>query len=77
MWAPGVRIVSAEVNATGQRSGTSQAAPFVTGAVALYLEKHPVCYAYPAFEWYDPLASSHLLTELCCRVLAWQKSQIR
>jgi len=43
--APGVKILSAidsSPTATGKKSGTSMAAPFVTGVVASYLEHHKV-----------------------------------
>lgn len=41
VWAPGAHIVSADNDsdsATAYRSGTSQAVPFVAGAIALYLQ---------------------------------------
>lgn len=41
IWAPGLHIESASNisdTATQQRSGTSQAVPFVAGAIALYLQ---------------------------------------
>ena len=41
VWAPGANIQSASAtsdSATEYRSGTSQAAPLVAGAIALYLE---------------------------------------
>eukprot|EP00877_Chromochloris_zofingiensis_P004180 jgi/Chrzof1/13763/Cz08g11090.t1 len=44
MFAPGVSILSAvqtSDDSTALKTGTSMAAPFVTGAVAMYLEKHP------------------------------------
>lgn len=46
VFAPGVAILSAVSNkgddGTAIKTGTSMAAPFVTGVVAAYLETHPV-----------------------------------
>jgi hypothetical protein len=45
VFAPGVSILSAVATndqSTALKTGTSMAAPFVTGVVATYLEKHPV-----------------------------------
>jgi subtilisin family serine protease len=46
VFAPGVAILSAVSGrgdtGTALKTGTSMAAPFVTGVVAAYLEQHPV-----------------------------------
>ena len=45
VFAPGVSILSAissSDTSTGYKTGTSMAAPFATGVIATYLEKHPV-----------------------------------
>jgi subtilisin family serine protease len=59
VFAPGVSILSAVATndqSTATKTGTSMAAPFVTGVVATYLENHPVSRSYRSCDsWHLPL----------------------
>lgn len=62
VFAPGVSILSAVAttdDSTALKTGTSMAAPFVTGVVAAYLETHPVRIAV------HPQASLQVLAAVC------------
>lgn len=72
VFAPGVAILSAVSNrgdtGTALKTGTSMAAPFVTGVVAAYLEVYPVSLrpCLPLLLWFpQPLQVRHCIAQHC------------
>lgn len=67
--APGVNILSAWVgpfnNEVAVLSGTSQAAPHVAGAVALYLSRFPTASPEDAAAWLSAVSTRNALNLLC------------
>ena len=64
LWAPGAQIESADNDsdtATQYRSGTSQAVPFVAGAIALYLQN-----ASGGLFWWTSTCLPAMMPSACC-----------
>ncbi|MGW4703911.1 S8 family serine peptidase [Streptomyces sp. NPDC004285] len=65
LFAPGQDIVSARLGGGSlAESGTSMAAPHVTGVAALYLAEHPAASPSEVAEWIDAHATADVLSDV-------------